>query len=362
MNVVSAPNSMRAPPRDWHDMVGGTADEACFLWYGLKDSTRRTYDAAVLGYVDYARRHGCTRPFFPAPVNIVSGWIAEEATCLGLSGPLFVKTLHRRLTALSSWHTDLGLESRVFDPRVKRMVDGAQRMFGVQSKPRLLPITRPVLHLLLAAMEANPASFGGERACLALRTAFALAFACFLRMNEVTYDKFDLRFHLRRDSLSTDANGTWFITLPISKKDRFGQGTTIPIPSGDPLVCPVRLLERWWATSPFRGGQDPLFVLPGRCFTRKTLTKALDDGLRLIKYSAKEYSGHSFRRGAATWANSIGFSAAEIQALGRWEGSSFRNYLDPVVNPACRRLLTVSEAESSLPANGVLALSQVWRG
>ncbi|SOV02995.1 uncharacterized protein UDID_18103 [Ustilago sp. UG-2017a] len=43
------------------------------------------------------------------------------------------------------------------------------------------------------------------------------------------------------------------------------------------------------------------------------------------------YLGHSFRRGAATWAAANGADADTIRALGRWRSDCFRRYVDKSV-------------------------------
>jgi len=50
--------------------------------------------------------------------------------------------------------------------------------------------------------------------------------------------------------------------------------------------------------------------------------------LRLNLYSipAAQYTGHSFRRGAAQHALDHGFSNKEVQRLGRWTLDAFRLY------------------------------------
>ncbi|SYW74907.1 uncharacterized protein UBRO2_00317 [Ustilago bromivora] len=40
------------------------------------------------------------------------------------------------------------------------------------------------------------------------------------------------------------------------------------------------------------------------------------------------YAGHSFRRGAATWAASLGADADTIQCLGQWNSDCFQCYID----------------------------------
>jgi len=68
---------------------------------------------------------------------------------------------------------------------------------------------------------------------LAMIAAFALAFGCFLRMGELTYDIFDPRFDLRRDCIDTSTPDTR-ISIPASKTDPFRVGITVVILEGPP--------------------------------------------------------------------------------------------------------------------------------
>ena len=40
------------------------------------------------------------------------------------------------------------------------------------------------------------------------------------------------------------------------------------------------------------------------------------------------WNGHSFRRGAATWAADVGISETEIQTLGRWRSDAYKAYIE----------------------------------
>ena len=40
------------------------------------------------------------------------------------------------------------------------------------------------------------------------------------------------------------------------------------------------------------------------------------------------WNGHSFRRGAATWAAEVGISETEIQTLGRWRSDAYKAYIE----------------------------------
>lgn len=75
------------------------------------------------------------------------------------------------------------------------------------------------------------------------------------------------------------------------------------IPEGPDAICPRRALRRWMDCSP-ENPTEPLFHLGHAAFTRTAITKLLLKALSDTGYSG--ISGHSFRRGAATWAASIG--------------------------------------------------------
>ena len=74
-------------------------------------------------------------------------------------------------------------------------------------------------------------------------------------------------------------------------------------------------------------GNSPLFRLQNSTFTRQFVTNALRTSFARLGVEGN-YSGHSFRRGAATSAKEAGLSDAEIQLLGRWKSNSYRFYID----------------------------------
>ena len=45
--------------------------------------------------------------------------------------------------------------------------------------------------------------------------------------------------------------------------------------------------------------------------------------LQRFGYNPQNYGGHSFRRGAATWAGSVGLSDYDIKMLGYWSSDCF---------------------------------------
>ena len=62
--------------------------------------------------------------------------------------------------------------------------------------------------------------------------------------------------------------------------------------------------------------------------TRNTLVKLLEMCVTGAGLSPADYSWHSFRRGAAMFANEIGLDNTAVQLLGDWSSSAFKNYLE----------------------------------
>ena len=77
----------------------------------------------------------------------------------------------------------------------------------------------------------------------------------------------------------------------------------------------------------------PLFLLQsGAPLTRTRLVKELRTVLSELGLEAELFSGHSFRKGAATTAAARGISDSQIKVLGRWRSSAFQRYIHPSRN------------------------------
>ena len=132
-------------------------------------------------------------------------------------------------------------------------------------------------------------------------------------------------------------------TLSASKTDSFRQGVTLTNAATSDKACAVAALQRLFHDWPARLSA-PLFQIGGY-FTRQRLTETLRDTLIAVGIDG-HYTGHSFRRGAATSAREAGLSEDEVQLLGRWESDSYRLYI--VTHPA--RILAASRRHQHLPS------------
>ena len=292
---------------------------------------------------------GTPQPFYlpPSPSSKVGSHAGRVGT----------KRIKEQLTGLKSWHVDLGLDASLLDSdSLRRTIRGIGRYHGEAKQRQAIPITLPILRNALRYIRANPTMFGGLRAAATLTAAYSLAFAAFLRCGSFTYDggKFDRTFCLSRAHVHLTGPTPYF-HLPADKTDTFRHGVDVHLPTNAPEdVCPIRAIQYLmlhWPGQP----HEPLFSLSGALphFPRSlVIDKYLAIALRETRVPGK-FTGHSFRRGAATWAASVGYSADEIKLLGRWTSDCFRRYVDTPATRKCDVVNGLFTRPSSLSTNAM---------
>ena len=261
------------------------------------------------------------KPAFPASLPTLASWVAT----LG-DRRLHVKTIKAYLTGTRSAHVDMGFEDlKVFQhPMLQRIVAGIRRIRGEPGVKERRPITRDLLLLMLSCINQN------TRVGANLHAAFSLAFAGFLQIGEFTYSAEDrgdpefTKWFLTRGSIALYKD-YMELSLPASKTDPFRQGVTILIASADDNACPIALLQH--LLHRFPSPRDAPLFDSGAGFSRQWVTRMLRDILSTLGYTGN-YSGHSFRRGAATSARDAGLSEDRIMLLGRWKSDSYKLYIE----------------------------------
>ena len=203
------------------------------------------------------------------------------------------------------------------------------------------PITPEILRQVKARWQQEPPS--QDR--IMLWAAFLTCFFGFFRSGEICSnqaDMFNPATDLSVDSVTIDSvrNPRLVrIRLQISKTDPFREGAIITLPRTEDDLCPVAALLSWLV---YRGkSSGPLFLLQsGAPLTRTRLVTELRKVLSDLGLEAEHFSGHSFRKGAATTAAARGIPDSQIKILGRWKSSAFQRYLHPsdghVANLAAR--------------------------
>ena len=189
----------------------------------------------------------------------------------------------------------------------------------------------------------------------ALWCSYLLSFYGLLRKSSSVpkSTNFDPNKVLVRRNIAVDTvNNMVYIYLGHGKTNNFcTRDVLIPIPgNNDPAMDPVRHLQALFssvAASP----DSPAFTYgQGQFIKYESFTSQLKKLLKKAGYTADLYSGHSFRRGGATFLHSCGGTALMIQSSGDWSSQCFTRYL----------YLTEAERlqSQSLMARGINAIFQ----
>ena len=165
-----------------------------------------------------------------------------------------------------------------------------------------------------------------------LWASYLIAFYGLLRKSNVVPNsaKFDPRKVLVRRNIHVDlANNMVYLYIGFSKTNQFGgRDTIIPIPGNtDPALDPVRHVHA--AMSQCHLGPDnPAFSYgQDKFITYSMFTRRLKELLKSSGFNADLYSGHSFRRGGATFLHTCGGTALMVQSSGDWSSQCFTRYL-----------------------------------
>ncbi|XP_073529602.1 uncharacterized protein [Phyllobates terribilis] len=119
------------------------------------------------------------------------------------------------------------------------------------------------------------------------------------------------------------------VFLRCSKTDQFKQGCKVvlfAVAGSD--MCPVRCVREFGLVS---GGHTSLLLVheDGSFLSRYQFLAVLKKCLEAGGIPPKEFSGHSFRIGAATEAARRGLGDELVKKIGRWESIRFRSYIRP---------------------------------
>ena len=170
--------------------------------------------------------------------------------------------------------------------------------------------------------------------------AMLVAFFCLLRKDNIAVakaDNFNTRLNLCRKDVQVKG-GDVLVTLRHTKTIQLGDRVHTVVAHGIPghvldvkaaVVC---ALEVGGVNSVQASGDDPAFayvqngvMVP---LTHKVFVDVLKHCLSVIGVNPAKYSGHSFRRGGATFALKRGVDPLYIKWVGDWKSNCYELYLD----------------------------------
>ena len=134
-----------------------------------------------------------------------------------------------------------------------------------------------------------------------------------------------------------------------SKTNQYGnRDLVVPVPSNsDPALDLYRHICDLFTRVEVHG-EKPAFCFSNSKFvTYSSFTTRLKSLLLAAGVDPAKYSGHSFRRGGATYLHSLGATPLEIQASGDWQTMVFTRYLHLSLEDRWRSQLLMANAISN---------------
>jgi len=224
-------------------------------------------------------------------------------------------------------HLGLGLKFPELDYSYKLLLKGIART-NPHEEVQALPITPTVLLRMHAVMDLTK-SF--DRA---LWAAFLLGFYLFARKSNLvppSQHAYDFKRHLARGDIHISDVGLvvlikWSKTIQAGERHILVPVLEVP---GSPL-CPRAAFVALINGTPAHGNA-PAFVYSSpqglSTLTYSTFVSSLKHLLNKAGLDCKGYSGHSFRRGGASFAFQAGVPGELIQLHGDWRSDAYLRYL-----------------------------------
>ena len=211
------------------------------------------------------------------------------------------------------------------------ILKGVKRVKGCSVNQKL-PITLAILYEIRARFNIT------KPRDLLFLTACLLAVFSLLRKSSLlpaSPGQFSPIRHPCRGDLTLSSRGL-ALRVKYSKTLQFRERIhRVPLPylQGHPL-CPVTAITALLCWQPRQlSPVSPLLTLPsGQLLTQAAFQARLRAILQSCGLDANSYTGHSFRRGAATTMFQAGLSGEIIQLLGDWKSDAYKLYLTVDLN------------------------------
>ena len=305
--------------------------------YRFAKSTRKGMLSGIRTWIFFCKQFQF--PIYPAEVKHLVLFLEFNSQTSGYAHlkHLFycVKYLHMR--------KDLPFPSASFE--LETTLQGLKRRLSGAAN-QVLPITPTILRAMFTKLDLKKLSD------LAVWCCFLVTFYCLLRKaNSVPEGpEYDVNHILARRHIHFD-HSTKMVLVFVgwSKTNQFGsRDLVVPIPANsDPALDLYRHINNLFSRV-FVPGERPAFSYSKEKFVSyTTFTTRLKSLLSASGTDPRHYSGHSFRRGGATYLHSLGATPLEIQACGDWQTLVFTRYLHLSLEERWRSQQLMAEAIST---------------
>jgi hypothetical protein len=289
------------------------------------EGTRANFRTQLKAYLLFCTYFNCLS--VPAAITTIEAYVqflsrsfkSVQSIRNYLNGVRFLHLLHDApIPSFSSW-------------QIKLLLRGITRVL-LHTPKRALPITPPILLQLHSVLNLSSPLHATLWCC------YLLSFYLFARKSNMVCPSsltFNHHKHLQRKDIAVCPFGL-LVTLKWSKTNQFSKRCLrVPVVSvpGSPL-CPVKAFIHMSTLIPslpsspafhYHSPKGPKGLVP---ITHLVFTSMLRSLLSQVGYNPTVYSGHSFRRGGATWAFKSGVPGELIQLHGDWRSDAYKVYLE----------------------------------
>lgn len=293
-----------------------------FRQHTYAESTKKTYNKYLKSYLDFCDKFSIA-PVPLSPMNLAR-YVAH------LSDRLCYNSLSNYISIIRLLHREAGVDSPLDCFYIDTVLKGAKRALGSNTN-RKLPITPLVLRDIFSLLDLSCSQD------LCFWAACLVAFFSFLRKSNLfppSTSTFNPMQHLSRSDIVFSKSGC-VLNIRGTKTIQFRERMLcipLPVVANSPL-CPAKMLLLNFKMVPAVTTPSPAFLfLRGgntHVLTYSIFLKMLQTFLKRLGYDCKKYSGHSFRRGGASFAFECGLPSEFIQSQGDWKSDAYKTYIDP---------------------------------
>ena len=229
------------------------------------------------------------------------------------------------LSSIKYMHTATGYIFPVNNFGLEATLQGIKRR--LKGTPQfVLPIDPVILRRMYSNIDIT------NTQDLSLWCSFLTAFYClFRKANVVPKDhNFDPDCVLTRSDIIIDEAGrNVLIYVNFSKVNQYQKSFhVIPIPANDdPALDLYRHIKQLFSIIKVPGTSPAFMYSPRQFINYRSFTSRLKQLLTKSGLDPALYSGHSFRRGGASYLYGIGGTTLMVQVLGDWASQIFTRYL-----------------------------------
>ena len=285
-------------------------------------STKSSYKCHLFSLKKYCEDTGqCAVPVATHTLCRYAAYLADKLSFNSIPKYLnIVRILHLEASLPNPLHQNWVLNS---------VLTGIKRHKGASVQQKL-PITPAILLKIRATLHLE------QPRDIVFWCVCVVAFYGLLRKSNILPNgrrAFNAEIHLTRNNLYITPLG-YYLSVNWSKTNQFRERkVTVPLPylHNHPL-CPAKAITNLLALHPHAPLQSPLFCCPvpdgTAILTQAQFVARLRGTLATLGFPPERYSGHSFRRGGATWAFAAGVPGELIQIMGDWRSDAYKRYLD----------------------------------